>query len=109
MSVIDKKTLEHLAELARIKLDAEEEEKLLHDLAKILDHFKELNEVDTSKVEPLTGGTSLSNVMREDAVSRGDTSSSAKATEDRGKGRGAFPEHEGDHEAKFLKVPPMFE
>ncbi len=43
-SPIDKKTLEHLAELARIKLDGRQEEKLLHDLGKILDHFEELKE-----------------------------------------------------------------
>lgn len=100
MSEINKKSIENLAELARIKLDSKEEGKMLEDLTKILDYFNELNEVDTSKVEPLTGGTSLQNVMRDDVANR---------TNDTGKGRGAFPEHAGDHEASFLKVPPMFE
>lgn len=99
MSEINKKSLEHLAELARIELKSGEEEKLLRDLAKILDYFKELNEVDTSRVEPLTGGTSLANAIREDVADR---------TPDTGKGRGAFPESEGDEKGRSLKIPPIF-
>lgn len=99
MSEINKKSLEHLAELARIELGEKEEKKLVEDLTKILDYFKELNEVDTSGVEPLTGGTSLVNVAREDTINR---------TDDTGKGRGAFPESEGDHEGRYLKIPPIF-
>lgn len=95
-SPISKHTLEYLANLARIELDPKEEEKLLKDLEKILDYFKELQALDTSAVEPMTGGTLLRNVFREDAE---------RENTDQGEGKDAFPEsHKG-----FLKVPPVFE
>lgn len=95
MAELNKKTLEHLAELARLDLKAGEEEKLLKNLQEILDYFKELQEVDTANVEPMTGGTSLKNVLREDEVGK---------TDDTGKGPEQFPEQQGG----FLKVPPVF-
>lgn len=97
MSVINKKTLEHLAALARIELHEREEEKLLKDLEKILAHFEELKELDTENVVPMAGGTELKSVVRED----GGTAQSlpADAAVD------AFPEKEG----RYLKIPPVFE
>lgn len=68
MAVINKKTLDHLAELARLELTPEEIKKLLKDLKKILDYFQELNELDTTGVAPLAGGTALQNVFRIDEV-----------------------------------------
>jgi aspartyl-tRNA(Asn)/glutamyl-tRNA(Gln) amidotransferase subunit C len=93
---LDKKTLEHLAELARIKLEPKEEEKLLKDLQAILAHFESLKELDTSHVAPCTGGTTLMNVFREDAEHE---------NTNRGAGTESFPEKQGD----YLKVPPVFE
>ncbi len=95
-SSINKKELEHLAELARIKLDPKEEEKLIADLGAILDHFKELEELDTKNVPPMTGGTDLMSVFREDAE---------RENTNRGAGVDAFPESQDG----FLKVPPVFE
>jgi len=95
--ILDKKHLEHLAALSRIELHKDEEDKLLADLRKILDHFKELEEVNTKNVPPISGGTALKNVMREDEV-REDRLKSDKAVEQ-------FP----DQEHGFLKVPPVFE
>jgi aspartyl-tRNA(Asn)/glutamyl-tRNA(Gln) amidotransferase subunit C len=96
MSSIDKRALEHLAKLARIELDQKEEEKLLRDLGKILNHFKELRTVDTSNIAPLTGGGELKNVFRDDE--------SGENTNQRA-GIEQFPEtKEG-----FLKTPPVFE
>jgi aspartyl-tRNA(Asn)/glutamyl-tRNA(Gln) amidotransferase subunit C len=54
------------AQLARIKLTQEETKKIGGDLEKILGHFEELKELDTEEVSPMTGGTSLKNVFRED-------------------------------------------
>jgi len=54
------------AHLARIKVTPKEAKELGKDLEKVLDHFKELEELDTKKVEPMTGGTLLKNVFRED-------------------------------------------
>ncbi len=94
-SPINKKTLEHLAELARIELSAHEEEKFLKELESVLGYFEELKTVDTSSVSPLAGGTSEVNAMREDAE-RENTNS--------GKGKQDFP----DDINGFLKVPPVF-
>ncbi len=93
---IDKKTMEHLAGLARIELNAQEEERLLQDLKKILEHFDELKNVDTSKVPPMSGGTELKNVFRDDSECE---------NTNRGEGADQFPEtHDG-----YLKIPPVFE
>ncbi len=93
---ITKKELRHLAELARIELDPKEEEKLLKDLSNILDYFKELQKLTTANIAPMTGGTDLLNVFRDDTE---------RENTDRGAGIEAFPENEGG----FLKVPPVFE
>ncbi len=95
-SSLHKRDLEHLAKLARIELDPKEEEKLLKDLDKILDHFKELQELDTTNVAPMTGGTDLTGVFREDGE---------RENTNRGAGVEAFPEKKDG----FLKIPPVFE
>jgi aspartyl-tRNA(Asn)/glutamyl-tRNA(Gln) amidotransferase subunit C len=99
-SSIDKKELEHLAALARLELDPKEEEKLIHDLGAILDHFKELQALDTTTIEPMTGGTDLKNVFREDLLENGGSQNT-----NRGAGVEAFPESQDG----FLKIPPVFE
>ena len=95
-SEITKRELEHLSNLARIELDPDEEKKLLADLGRILDYFKELQELDTANVPPMTGGTDLKNVFRGDAD---------RENTGRGAGAAAFP----DKENGYLKVPPVFE
>jgi aspartyl-tRNA(Asn)/glutamyl-tRNA(Gln) amidotransferase subunit C len=95
-SEINKHELEHLAKLARIELDPKEEETLLKDLGAILAYFKELQEIDTSTVEPMTGGTDLKNIFRED---------DARANTNRGAGVESFPETQDG----YLKIPPVFE
>lgn len=94
-SEITKRELEHLAKLARIELDPKEEEKLLKDLASILDYFKELQKLDTANVAPMTGGTDLRNIFRNDAE---------RENTNRGAGTEAFPEKKDG----YLKVPPVF-
>jgi len=95
-SSLTKRDLEHLAKLARIELDPKEEEKLLKDLGNILDHFKELQGLDTKNVPPMTGGTDLKNVFRGD---------DERENTNRGAGTEAFPEKKNG----FLKIPPVFE
>ncbi len=100
MAIISRKSLEHLAELARIELTPEESKKLLKDLKKILKHFEELKELNTDKVEPMTGGTLLRNVFREDEVDFGKKS---EMTNIEGRIIDSFPEVEKG----FLKVPKV--
>jgi len=94
-ALIDKKILEYLADLGRIKLNENEEEKLLKDLQNILAYFQELQKLDTTKVEPLTGGTIEKNVFREDKIRKYENPQ--KLIE-------SFPEKENN----FLKIPPVF-
>ena len=95
-SPINKQTLEYLANLARIELDPNEEKKLLRDLQSILDYFEELTSLDTKGVAPMTGGTTLKNVFREDTE---------RENTNRGTGVDAFPETKDG----YLKIPPVFE
>ena len=95
-SMISKTTLARLAKLARIELDPKEEEKFLKDLSEILDYFKQLEELDTAKIAPMTGGTELKNIFRGDAE---------RENTDRGAGVESFPETKNG----LLKVPPVFE
>ena len=94
-SPINKKILHHLAALARFELSPREEERLRKDLQGILEHFTELEALDTSNVPTITGGTRLVNAFREDE---------ARENTNRGKGTEAFPETENG----YLKVPPVF-
>lgn len=95
MASLDKTSLEHLTELARLELDPKEKEKLLNDFEKILAYFEELKSLDTSGIEPMNGGTDLKNIFREDGE---------RENTNKGEGADAFPEtQEG-----FLKIPPVF-
>lgn len=98
MAEITKESLAHLAHLARLELSPEESVKFVHDLGNILNYFKELSAVDTSDVSPMTGGTSLKNVMREDAID----ACSPQEHENIVK---AFP----DTKDNYLKTPAVFE
>jgi aspartyl-tRNA(Asn)/glutamyl-tRNA(Gln) amidotransferase subunit C len=51
---IDRKTVRHVAHLARLALSAEEEEKTVRELGRVLDYIERLAGVDVSSVAPLT-------------------------------------------------------
>ncbi len=63
---IDRKLLEHVAEVARLKLTEEEIKKFLPQLKEALDFFSKLQEVNTDNVKPSFRPVELKNVMRED-------------------------------------------
>ncbi|KKU52206.1 MAG: hypothetical protein A3H69_03050 [Candidatus Sungbacteria bacterium RIFCSPLOWO2_02_FULL_47_9] len=69
---ISKKDVEYIAHLARIELTAAEAAKFEGELSSVLDFVGKLNEVDTKDVMPLTGGTNLANIMREDLAKEDD-------------------------------------
>jgi aspartyl-tRNA(Asn)/glutamyl-tRNA(Gln) amidotransferase subunit C len=60
--------VEHVAHLARLRLSAEELEKMRTDLSNILGYIDMLKEVDVSDVAPTAQVTDLHNVMRDDEV-----------------------------------------
>lgn len=59
-------TLNKVADLARLQLSAAEVEKFSQQLSEILGYIEKLNELDTSKVEPLTHALELSTPLRPD-------------------------------------------
>ena len=81
------------ATLARIRLTEEEQTRYQKDLEEILGHVAELTKVKTEGVEPMTGGTELRNVFREDAPGEKDIFAPA------------FPEESKGH----LKVPKILD
>jgi aspartyl-tRNA(Asn)/glutamyl-tRNA(Gln) amidotransferase subunit C len=64
--MIDRKTVEHVARLARIKLTDEEIDKFSKEFSDILDAFSSLNEVETSDIKPSFHPIEIKNVVRED-------------------------------------------
>lgn len=60
--------VEHVAKLARLALTDEEKVIYAKQLARIIENFNELKEVDTEGVEPFTHALPITNVMREDEI-----------------------------------------
>ena len=98
------KDVERVAELAHLELAPEEIEPMLRDLNAILDYVAQLNELDTSAVEPMaqvsdvlrTGIQSATAALREDRAS---------SCLDRQRVMAAAPETDGI----FFKVPKVIE
>jgi len=68
MSTITTNDVRHLAQLSNLQLSDDEITSLQADLANILDYIDQLNEIDTSGVEPTYQVTGLENVWRDDVV-----------------------------------------
>ncbi len=66
VTLMEKKEIEKLAFLARIKLDEEELSNVPGELESILGYVQKLNDVDTRETEPLFHFSELKNVVRED-------------------------------------------
>jgi aspartyl-tRNA(Asn)/glutamyl-tRNA(Gln) amidotransferase subunit C len=69
---LDKATVARIATLARIKLPEPEQARLAGELTAILTWIEQLNEVDTTGVEPMSSVAAMQLPMREDVVSDGD-------------------------------------
>ncbi|OOQ56861.1 Asp-tRNA(Asn)/Glu-tRNA(Gln) amidotransferase subunit GatC [Mucilaginibacter pedocola] len=93
---IDEQTVDKIAHLARLKLNAGEKAEMIADMNKILGFMDKLNEVDTTGVEPLVYMTDEPNILREDEVKQVITT--AEALEN-------APEHDDAHflVAKVIK------
>lgn len=66
--MIGKEDVKHVAKLARLELTEEEIEKYSKQLDEIIKHVEQMNEVDTTGVEPMPHPIPVYNVMREDEV-----------------------------------------
>ena len=88
--------VEHIAELARLKLTDQEKETYGEQLSSILEYVDKLQKVDTSKVDPKAYVLDVKNVTRDDEI-KSVTHSREILLDD-------MPAREGD----LLKVPPVF-
>ena len=86
----------HVAMLSRLHLSDEDVRLYAEQMGAILDYMKQLDEVDTSKVEPMIGATASGNVFRVDeprpSLAREDALFSA-------------PHHDGE----YFRVPPVID
>ncbi len=65
---LTREQVQHIAELAKLKLTDAEIEKMTAQLSAILDHAARLNELDTAAIPPTASVVPLQNVMRADEV-----------------------------------------
>ena len=76
---VDEATVLRIARLARIKISASEAKGLEKELSGILDWVKQLDEVETASVEPMTRVVAQKLKMREDVVTDGDIADAVTA------------------------------
>ena len=88
------KDVEHVAKLARLELTEEEKEKFTRQLGDVLKYVDQMNEVDTSNVEPLAHPIEFVNVMRDDVIHYEQTKEQLMA-------------NTPDEENGFFKVPKI--
>ena len=65
---IDLKTVKKISKLARISVDSEKAKKLENDLNSIFEFIEKLNQLDTSKSEPLTSVVDAKLQLRKDEI-----------------------------------------
>ena len=94
---MDLQEIEYLLNLARIEIKEEEKEEISFQLEDILNFVKKLQEIETEKIEPISGGTDLSNVFREDKEKE-------KSIEMVNKLKGMAKELSNG----YFKIPPIF-
>jgi aspartyl-tRNA(Asn)/glutamyl-tRNA(Gln) amidotransferase subunit C len=68
---VDRATVRRIARLARIAITDDEARRLEQELSGILDWVAQLNEIDTSAVEPMTRVAAMKIKMRKDEVTDG--------------------------------------
>jgi len=66
---LTKDQVKHVSKLANLPLTSEEEDKYSEQLSKILDYIEQLNEVDTSNIEPTFNVSGSFNKLRTDETS----------------------------------------
>lgn len=71
-NLIDDETIEYVGILAKLELSDEEKDRAKQDMTKMLDYIDQLNELDTTEVEPMSHIFQVENVFREDEVTNGD-------------------------------------
>lgn len=92
--MIDQKTIQHIAKLARLKVTPEEATLYGDQLTKVLSHFQKISEIDTTGIEPLVTPTEIEIYLRPDEVKKENTAEEMVIN---------APEKAGN----LFKVPPV--
>ncbi|NET02005.1 MAG: Asp-tRNA(Asn)/Glu-tRNA(Gln) amidotransferase subunit GatC [Sphaerospermopsis sp. SIO1G2] len=92
--MIDREQVHKVANLARLELTPEEEEKFTTQLGDILEYVEQLSELDVTNVAPTTRAIDVSNITREDNL---------QPYPEREAILSSAPEQEGD----FFRVPKI--
>ncbi len=71
-NIISDETIEYVGILAKLELSDEEKEQAKKDMGEMLDYIDQLNELDTTGVDPMSLVFPVHNVFREDEVTNGD-------------------------------------
>ena len=87
---IDRATIVHVADLARIGLTDDEIERFTGQLSVVLDAVERLKTVDTSAISPTASTLPLIGVQRDDVIRPGLTSEEALANAPKGGRDGEF-------------------
>ena len=91
---IDSTTVRKMAHLARLDFEEHAEQAMMNSMSEILDWVEQLEEVDTTGVEPLTNMSFEGNALREDQVG-----------EHLSRERGL--QHAPRHDDQFFRVPKV--
>ena len=92
--MIDDKTIEQIAKLARLSITHEEALEFKQQLNKVLEHFQQISKIDTEGVEPLVTPVEI------DFYVRSDTSFRETTTEE-------ILSNAPDKAGNLFKVPPV--
>ena len=65
---MDKKTVTTISYLSRLKIDDENEQKIMNDLSNIIEFVDQRNDVDTSEIDPLANPLEKTAKTRKDIV-----------------------------------------
>ena len=95
-NLLDEQAVRHIAHLARLKVSDNEVAMMAGQLSNILEYVRQLNQLDTSSVEPTAHALALSNVFREDVVRASWTQDQAMAN---------APQHQDS----FFKLPKVLD
>jgi len=69
---IDDETIEYVGILSKLELSEQEKNNAKKDMVEMLDYIDELNELDTTGVEPMSHVFPVNNIFREDVITNGD-------------------------------------
>ena len=97
--------VERVAELANLDLEAEEKPRMQRDLSAILEYVAQLNELDTSGVEPLAQVAELSDMEPDAGHGAGLRPDALRPSLDRAAVMAQAPETDG----AFFKTPKVIE